>query len=41
LASSDSRCIQTGGLIGLGERVVLEYPELARQYHPDLFAGVD
>ena len=32
---------EIGGLIGRGKRVVLEYVEIARQYHPELFAGAD
>jgi len=32
---------EISGLIGRGRRVVIEYVELARQYHPELFAGAD
>lgn len=32
---------EISGLIGRGERVVLEYVELARQYHPELFSQAD
>jgi len=32
---------EIGSLIGRGKRVVLEYVELARRYHPELFAGAD
>ena len=32
---------EIGGLIGRGKRVVIEYVEVARQYHPGLFAGAD
>lgn len=32
---------EISGLIGRGERVVLEYVEIARHYHPELFAGAD
>jgi hypothetical protein len=32
---------ETSNLIGRGERVVLEYVEIARQYHPELFAAAD
>ena len=32
---------EISSLIGRGKRVVLEYVQLARQYHPDLFAGAD
>ena len=30
---------EISALIGRGERVVIEYIELAREYHPELFAG--
>jgi len=30
-----------GGLIGRGKRVVIEYVEIARQYHPELFTEAD
>ena len=32
---------EISSLIGRGRHVVLEYVEIARQYHPDLFAGAD
>jgi len=32
---------KTSSLIGRGKRVVLEYVQLARQYHPDPLAGAD
>jgi DNA-binding NarL/FixJ family response regulator len=32
---------EISGVIGRGQRVVLEYVELARQYHPELFAEAD
>jgi len=32
---------EISSLIGRGKRVVLEYVGLARQYHPELFAGAD
>ena len=32
---------EISSLIGRGKRVVLEYVEIARQYHPELFAGFD
>jgi hypothetical protein len=32
---------EIGSLIGRGKRVVLEYVEIARQYHPELFARSD
>jgi hypothetical protein len=32
---------EISGLIGRGKHVVLEYVELARQYHPDLFSKAD
>jgi transposase len=32
---------EISGLIGRGKRVVLEYVEIARHYHPELFAGAD
>ncbi len=32
---------EISSLIGRGKRVVIEYVELARQYHPELFAGAD
>jgi len=32
---------EISSLIGRGKRVVLEYVELARRYHPELFAGAD
>jgi transposase len=32
---------EISGLIGRGKRVVIEYVESARQYHPELFAGAD
>lgn len=32
---------EISSLIGRGKRVVLEYVQLARQYHPELFAGTD
>jgi len=31
---------EISGLIGRGQRVVLEYVDLARQYHPELFTEV-
>lgn len=33
------RVEEISGIIGRGKRVVLEYVELARQYHPELIAG--
>lgn len=32
---------EISGLIGRGKRVVIEYVELARQYHPELFSEAD
>ena len=32
---------ETSSLVGRGKHVVLEYVEIARQYHPELFAGSD
>jgi hypothetical protein len=32
---------EISSVIGRGQRVVLEYVELARQYHPELFADGD
>jgi len=32
---------EISGLIGRGRHVVLEYVELARQYHPELFTEAD
>ncbi len=32
---------EISSLIGRSERVVLEYVELARQYHPELFTEAD
>jgi len=32
---------EISSLIGRGKRVVLEYVELARQYHPELFSQAD
>ena len=32
---------ETSGVIGRGERVVLEYVKLACQYHPHMFAGAN
>lgn len=32
---------EISSLTGRGERVVLEYVELARQYHPELFTEAD
>jgi transposase len=32
---------EISSIIGRGKRVVIEYVELARQYHPELFTGAD